>query len=118
MNPNRLSSSPRNRDRLDIISDMLNAASTKTKKTRIMYQANLSYVQVEKYLKMLLEEGLLDHDGGSFFCITTKGKEFLEKYAQYLDRFKRLVEEADGTSKNKRMLEDTFFNGKTEKSSA
>ena len=45
----------KNRRRLEIVRDLLSAASEKTRKTRIMYQANLSFRQNEKYLNSLLE---------------------------------------------------------------
>lgn len=44
-----------NRNSLDIVRDMLAVASTGARKTKIMYQANLSYVQVKKYLRDLLK---------------------------------------------------------------
>ena len=42
-----------NRNSLDIVRDILSAALVKARKTRIMYQANLSYAQVQKYLMKL-----------------------------------------------------------------
>jgi predicted transcriptional regulator len=106
----------RNRNKLDIVRDMLASASSKVRKTRIMYQANLNYVQMEKYLKVLLEEGLLARDGDDDSCylITKKGKEFLRVYADYLRRRRRLVEEVDGTVKHRLLLESMCFNGKGE----
>jgi predicted transcriptional regulator len=105
-----------NRNRLDIVRDILAVASAKVKKTRIMYQANLNYVQMEKYLKVLLEERLLarDRDDGSCYLITKKGKEFLRVYADYLKRRRRLVGEVDGTVKHRLLLESMCFNGKGE----
>jgi predicted transcriptional regulator len=116
MSLNGWKSANRNRDKLDIVRDMLAIASTKVKKTRIMYQANLNYLQMEKYLKLLLEEGLLapDGDDGSCYLITEKGKEFLRVYADYLKRRRRLVEEVDGTVKHRLLLESMCFNGKGE----
>jgi predicted transcriptional regulator len=116
MGLNGLKSMTRNRDKLDIVRDMLAIASTKVRKTRIMYQANLNYVQMEKYLKVLLEEGLLarDVDDGSCYLITKKGKEFLRVYSEYLKQRRRLVEEVDGTFKHRLLLESMCFNGKGE----
>jgi predicted transcriptional regulator len=104
----------KNRDRLDIVRDMLSIASTKVRKTRIMYQANMNYAQVEKYLKTLLEEGLLERDGGSCYLTTGKGKEFLRVYADYLERCRRLNEEVNGTVKHRLLLENMCFNSKGE----
>jgi predicted transcriptional regulator len=88
---------------------MLSAALTSSRKTRIMYQANLNCVQVEKYLKTLLDEELLQHDNGSYYLITEKGKEFLRVYGDYADRCKRLVEVVDGTVKHRLILEGMCF---------
>lgn len=38
------------RSRYEIIADMLNVVSGRAKKTKIMYQANLSYKLLQKYL--------------------------------------------------------------------
>ena len=105
-----------NRNRLDIVRDMLAIASTKVKKTRIMYQANLSFLQVEKYMKTLLDEGLLTRDGngGTSYLTTEKGKEFLRLYDDYLARCRDLVDEVDGANKQRTQLESMCFNTKEE----
>ena len=100
----------KNRGRLEIIRDMLYAASERTKKTRIMYQANLSYHLLEKYLKSLLESGLVERVDDSFYLITWKGKDFLQSYDDYLERCKRLGEEIRGVHKDRLLLEDMCFN--------
>lgn len=100
----------KNRGRLEIIRDMLYAASEKTKKTRIMYQANLSYQLLEKYLKSLLESGLVERVDDSFYLITWRGKEFLQTYDDYLERCRRLGEEIRGVRKDRLLLENMCFN--------
>ena len=100
----------KNRGRLEIIRDMLSAASEKTRKTRIMYQANLSYRLLEKYLKSLLESGLVKCVDDSFYLITWKGKEFLQSYDDYLERCRRLGEEIRGVRKDILLLENMCFN--------
>jgi len=110
MNLSERNSVNRNRNKLDIVRDMLAVASTGTKKTRIMYQANLNFVQVEKYLNTLLDGGLLMRDnGGTIYLTTEKGKEFLKSYADYLERCRRLVVEVDGTVKLRLVLEGMCF---------
>jgi predicted transcriptional regulator len=103
----------KNRCRLDIVRDVLSIALVKVRKTRIMYQANLSYVQLEKYLKVLLDGGLVECDGDSCYLITQKGREFLEAYANYLERCSRIRKEADGTARDRQLLEGMCFNGKS-----
>jgi len=91
---------------LEIVKDMLLTATVKVRKTRIMYQANLSYRLMEKYLNSLIDSGLLEYDEGSFYLITSKGKDFLQMYDDYLERCKRVDEEISGAQKDVLLLED------------
>ena len=104
----------KNRGRLEIVRDMLCAASEKNKKTRIMYQASLSYRLLEKYLKSLLESGLVECVDDSFYLITWKGKEFLQSYDDYLERCRRLGEEISGVRKDMLLLENMCFNNEAD----
>ena len=74
------------RGRLEIIRDILlvtsDAGNVGSKKTHIMYGANLSYKLLMRYLGVALQSGLVC-DEGSCFVITEKGKEFLEFYKDY-----------------------------------
>jgi predicted transcriptional regulator len=75
-----------NRTRVEILGSILKVASSGTLKTHIMYRANLSHRQLEKYLKFLEEKGLLmefvdEETGTNLFKITEKGIEFLKEYA-------------------------------------
>jgi predicted transcriptional regulator len=94
-----------NRSHLDIVRDILSAASVESRKTRIMYQANLSYMQVTKYLHDLLERDLLNHDGMSFYSITKKGLQFLKLYDEHVERCKRLEEQVDQLSRERVLLD-------------
>jgi len=98
----------KNRCSLEIVGDVLSIASAKVKKTRIMYQANLSYVQLEKYLRVLLDGGLVQCDKDSCYLITQKGREFLKTYADYLERCSRIRKEAEETEKDRKSLESAF----------
>lgn len=100
----------KNRGRLEIVRDMLSAASEKTRKTRIMYQASLSYRLLEKYLNSLLESGLVECVDDCFYLITWRGKEFLQSYDDYLERCRRLGEEIRGVRKDMLLLENMCFN--------
>ena len=93
-----------------IIADILSIADAGAKKTRIMYQANLSYRLVEKYLTNLLDSGLVERDGDSFYQVTCKGKEFLQMYTSYIERCRRIGEEIDGAQKDVLLLENMCFN--------
>ena len=93
-----------NRHSLDIVRDMLSVALVSVRKTRIMYQANLSFVQVEKYLHDLLEKGLLNHDGVCYL-VTEKGLEFLKLYDEYVERCKSLKEQMGRSAEERLLLE-------------
>jgi len=100
----------KNRGRLEIVKDVLSIAVAKVRKTRIMYQANLSYTQLEKYLGLLLERGMVECDDDSCYFITWKGKEFLQIYSEYLERVKKIGDEVNGAQKDKLLLENMCFN--------
>ena len=74
------------RSKLEIVRDILhvaaNGSESGSKKTHIMYGANLSYKLLTKYLDEVLDSGLIC-EGGSCYFITKKGKEFLEIYEDY-----------------------------------
>lgn len=72
-----------NRTRVEILAKILQVASNRTLKTHIMYKANLSHRQLEKYLALLQEKGLLEQivsEDGRMYRATPKGCEFLKDY--------------------------------------
>lgn len=72
------------RNRFDIIADMLSVANGRAKKTKIMYQANLSYKLLKKYLIEAKRSNLVTYERkGRCYALTPKGEEFLKKYKQY-----------------------------------
>lgn len=76
----------RNRTRIEILGDILNIAHHGTLKTHIMYKANLSHRQLEKYLGFLMEQGMVtkvtDENGATKYRVTERGVEFLKDYAR------------------------------------
>jgi len=79
------------RSRLDITADILKVVSGNAKKTQIMYQANLSYKLLTRYLGEILEASLIHFERERrCYVLTSKGREFLEKYRDYLKRNKRM----------------------------
>ena len=99
-----------NRHSLEIVRDILQIASVRTRKTRIMYQANLSYMQVQKYLHELLDTGLLIHESHSFYLITKKGQKFIELYHDYSKRRRQLKEQVAQSYRDKNLLEQMCSN--------
>jgi predicted transcriptional regulator len=75
------------RGRLDIMAHILNEAVDGAKKTRIMYRCNLSFKQLQVYLKYLKKKGFLETMNKKeksresiVFKTTKKGLAFLEAY--------------------------------------
>ena len=68
------------RDRIDIICQVLEAASgSYTKKTRIMSKAFLSHSQLNHYLNVLTQGNLITYDSDAqTYKTTEKGIRFLE----------------------------------------
>jgi predicted transcriptional regulator len=48
------------RSNIEIISEMLRIGANGAGKTEIMYSANMSYSQIQKYLKFMIAQGLID----------------------------------------------------------
>lgn len=66
------------RSRTDIVSNILEAANGGATKTKIMYNAYLSYAQLKEYLSVLLEKDLLEYvEGERLYKTTAKGTKFL-----------------------------------------
>jgi predicted transcriptional regulator len=72
------------RSRIEIISEILDAAKGGgATKTKMMYQAFLSYDQMKEYLTVLTQNGLLCYDFDTrTFKTTEKGFRFLDTYNQ------------------------------------
>ena len=98
------------RSGLEIAVDVLSIASVKSKKTRIMYQANLSYRLIEKYVSSLLERGLLACDDNAHYLTTSRGNEFLQMYLKYVERCRRIGDDVDSAQKDRLLLENMCFN--------
>ena len=48
------------RSNIEIIADMLRVGENGAGKTEIMYSANMSYSQIQKYLGFLMSQGFID----------------------------------------------------------
>jgi predicted transcriptional regulator len=75
------------RSRTEIVSRILEAADDGANKTKIMYMAFLSYVQIKEYLSMLVNEELLEYDQKTqTYRTTEKGRKTI-KVCKALDKF-------------------------------
>ena len=99
-------SAHKNRGSLDIVREILIIALAKVRKTRIMYGANLSFLQLEKYLQALLGNALLSFDGDSGYSTTELGRKFLQLHEDYLKRSERLTGEVETCKKDRQLLEN------------
>ncbi len=73
------------RGKIEIMADILSLSTVGTKKTHIMYRANLSYEQIVYYLRELQGKGLLEQreeEGNTVYGTTERGREFLGHYSQ------------------------------------
>ena len=69
------------RSRTEIVSMILEAANGGATKTKIMYNAFLSYNQLKDYLSVLIENNLIEYlDGTREFKTTEKGLNFLKMH--------------------------------------
>ena len=65
------------RSKYEIIQDVLDQCQTGSKKTWVMYRANLSYDLTTEYLEYLVKLGLVEPKDGLYYT-TDKGKQLLE----------------------------------------
>jgi predicted transcriptional regulator len=95
------------RSRLDIIADILNVASRDAKKTQIMYQANLSYKVLQRYLAEIVGASLVEfEDERQCYQLTDKGREFLEAYQKYSKTNRHVEKRLNDVATKKKVLED------------
>ena len=71
------------RDRLHIMAEVLEVTIDGALKTQVMYKANLSFAQLNEYLSLLLELGLLKTkkmEQKTIYKTTRKGVKYLKGY--------------------------------------
>ena len=69
------------RSRTDIVATILDAAKDGSTRTKIMYQAYLSYTQLKEYLSILVENGLMEYEEGQLkYKTTEKGLRYMRSY--------------------------------------
>jgi len=75
----------KNRDRISIVAAILETANSGSSKTRIMFNANLSFLLLEKYLDVAANAGFLQSEGTKY-KITDYGRGFLKQYNGFKER--------------------------------
>ena len=79
------------RDKLCIIAEVLEIAKEGSLKTQIMYKANLSFAQLNEYLKFMLKIKLiqkLNNKGKDIYISTEKGLDFLQRQCELTELLK------------------------------
>ena len=100
------------RGRLDIIADILSVASNEAKKTKIMYQANLSFKVLQKYLAEVIEASLVSFEGTKqCYQLTDKGRKFLDAYDQYWKTNRHIEKRLSEVANRRKTLEDLCAGG-------
>jgi len=85
MKPENTETSTTRRDRLNILIEILCIAKRGAPKTRIMYQANMSFAGINEYLPILLRSRLLTQNlegKKTIYQSTDKGIAVLNLYSQ------------------------------------
>jgi predicted transcriptional regulator len=99
------------RGRLDIIADILHVARENAKKTQIMYQANLSYKVLQRYLREIIEASLLSfEEAEQHYVLTEKGLEFLQTYKDYSKANKFIEKRLEEIYNKRKILEGLCTN--------
>lgn len=93
----------KHRRRFEIIADILRVAGQGSKKTRIMYLANLSYLLLKKYLNDAMRLGFLKSHG-NLYEITDQGQVFLDNFMRFSSRYSRFKHKAESLRSDEETL--------------
>ena len=94
------------RGRLQIIADILSVVRDGAKKTHVMYQANLSFTLLSRYLTEVLESGLVSLDTEDRYKLTNRGQKFLDRFNEYSKRCGQLEQQSNDVNDEKTVLEN------------
>jgi predicted transcriptional regulator len=102
MNPwgsNFASTSSKRRDKLYIVAEILEIVRDGVLKTQIMYRANLSFTQLNEYIRFMMKNELLEKvliSEKEVYKATEKGMSFLQRYREITE----LLREENNNIKN------------------
>ena len=101
------------RDKFDIIADILNITKRNPKKTQIMYQANLSYKVLIKYLTEITQASLIYYENEDHsYSLTKKGQKYLVLYQEYSKANNLMQKQAKDAHVKKSYLQKLFIRKK------
>ena len=99
------------RGKLDIIADILQVVRQNAKKTQIMYQANLSYKVMQRYLSDITAASLISFEATEqCYVLTPKGQDFLEAYKDFDKTNKSIEKRLNDVDSKKKNLEELCSN--------
>lgn len=101
----------KNRDRVSIIAAILEAANSGATKTRIMFNANLSFMLLEKYLNLSVNACFIRVEG-STYKLTERGQEYLKQYRLFKDRYLLAQELLEALDNEREKLSQSFKQSK------
>jgi predicted transcriptional regulator len=95
---------------MQILVEILKAAKTGARKTRIMYQANLSFDLLKKYLDYALQAGLVvpPSESNRVYSVSDRGCDFLERYDRYMLRSTQVEDQLRAMARERAMLEENY----------
>lgn len=84
----------RTRSNIEILANILRISIKGAKKSHIVYKANLNFMVVKRYLRLLNDSGLIifPSDDNRLFKTTKKGIEYLNQYENLTDYIRPLAE--------------------------
>jgi predicted transcriptional regulator len=68
------------RDMYDILATFLRLCEQSTKRTHVIYRANLSHAMFQEYLQTAMRTGLVEENVDRSLTTTAKGRLFLREY--------------------------------------
>ena len=83
------------RSNIEIIADMLKVGESGAGKTKIMYNANLSYSQIQKYLGFLTSQGFIDRIQMGNPSVTYRITESGLKLLDLINNLQEMLEPSD-----------------------
>ena len=98
------------RNRLEIIADILAVVKGGAGKTQVMYGANLSYTLLTRYLKNVVNIGLVKMAPGNTYVLTEKGSDFLREFTGYCEHLREVEGQLSDIRDRKMMLVNKFLN--------
>ncbi len=84
------------RSREEIIAAVIRTAKHESRKTSILYGSSLNLMQVNTYLSLLLEKGLLSYDASrNVYKATERGLQYLRIFEEFVEARYALQERAN-----------------------